>query len=288
MILVTGSTGHLGKATIKFLLNKVPASQIAAFARDKDKAAEFTEKGIDVRIGNYNDYASLQEATKGIDTVLLISSADMADRVGQHINVINAAKENGVKHILYTSADVKDINNSATGQIATDHAGTADYLRKSGVAYTLLNNNLYADVIPMFVGEKVLETGVYFPGGEGKVPFATREDMAEAAAVVLTTGGHENKEYTIAGDVAYSFGDIAQLLSDITGKGIAYTSPTANEHARVLTAAGVPEFYVGMLGSFAKAIKNSEFDTQNTDLTTLLGRKPTALKEYLQSVFGAK
>jgi NAD(P)H dehydrogenase (quinone) len=288
MILVTGSTGHLGKATIQFLLDKIPASQIAALARDKDKAAEHAEKDIDVRVGNYNDYESLKEATKGIDTVLLISSADMADRLTQHINVIKAAKDNGVKHIIYTSADVKDINNSATGEIAETHAATSKFLRQSGITYTLLNNNLYADVVPMFVGEKVLETGVYFPAGNGKVPFATREDMAEAAAVVLTTGGHENKEYTIAGENAHSFKDIAQMLSDITGKDVSYTSPSPDEYRTALTAAGVPEFFIGMLGNFATAIKNGEFDTQNTDLTQLLGRKPTSLKDYLESVFSAK
>jgi NAD(P)H dehydrogenase (quinone) len=288
MILVTGSTGHLGKATIKFLLNSIPASEIAALARDKDKAAEYAEKGIDLRIGNYNDYASLQAATKGIDTILLISSADMADRITQHINVMKAAKDNGVKHIIYTSADVKDINDSATGEIAETHAATSKFLRQSGITYTLLNNNLYADVVPMFVGEKVLETGVYLPAGEGKVPFATREDMAEAAAVVLTTAGHENKEYTIAGETAYSFREIAQMLSDVTEKEVPYTSPAPEEYRTALTAAGVPEFFIGMLGNFATAIKNSEFDTQNTDLTQLLGRKPTSLKDYLQLVFGAK
>jgi NAD(P)H dehydrogenase (quinone) len=288
MILVTGSTGHLGKATIQFLLNKIPASQIAALARDKDKATERTEKSIDVRVGNYNDYESLKEATKGIDTVLLISSADMDDRITQHINVIKAARENGVKHIIYTSADVKNINDSATGEIAETHAATSEFLRQSGITYTLLNNNLYADVVPMFVGEKVLETGVYFPAGDGKVPFATREDMAEAAAVVLTTDGHENKEYTIAGETAHSFKDIAQMLSDITAKDVSYTSPSPDEYRTALTAAGVPEFFIGMLGNFATAIKNGEFDTQNTDLTQLLGRKPTSLKDYLQSVFGAE
>jgi len=286
MILVTGSTGHLGKDTIKFLLNKIPASQIAAFARDKDKAADYTNQGIDVRTGNYKDYNSLLAATKGIDTVLLISSADFDDRIGQHINVINAAKENGVKHVIYTSVDTKDIYNSATGQIAADHAATADYLKASGLRYTLLNNNLYADVVPMFVGEKVLETGVYFPSGDGKVPFATREDMAEAAAVILTTTGHENKEYAIAGDVAYTFKDIAQLLSQITGKEVPFISPSPEEYTQALTAAGVPNVYVHMLGGFSLAIKNGEFDTNTTDLTKLLGRKPTTLKAYLETVFG--
>jgi NAD(P)H dehydrogenase (quinone) len=288
MILVTGATGHLGGATVDFLLQTIPAAQIAVLARDENKAAALKEKGIAVRIGNYKDYNSLVAAFAGIDKVLLVSSADMDDRFKQHKNAIDAAKEAGVKHVIYTSSDIKDITNSATGDIADVHNRTAQYLKMSGLSYTLLNNNLYADVLPMFLGEKVLETGVYFPGGEGKVPFATRSDMAEAAAQVLTTDLHENKEYAIAGDVAYSFGDIAQLLSEISGKEITYTSPTSDEFKQALSVAGVPEFFVGMLADFAKAIKDTEFDTQNSDLEKLIGRKPTSLKEYLRRVYSAQ
>ncbi|KGO92003.1 SDR family oxidoreductase [Flavobacterium subsaxonicum] len=286
MILVTGSTGHLGTATINFLLEKLPASQIAALARDENKAADFKAKGIDIRIGDYKNTNSLNTALTGIDTVLLISSADMDDRFRQHANVIDAAKQNGVKHVIYTSADVKDINNSLTGDIADVHARTSDYLRKSELTYTLLNNNLYADVLPQFIGEKAVETGVYFPAGEGRVPFATRSDMAQAAANVLTTTGHDNKEYTIAADVSYSFAEIAQILSEISGKEVPYISPTSEEFAQALTAAGVPPFYVGMLSDFAQAIKADEFNTQNTDLPKLLDREPTPLKAYLQTVYG--
>jgi len=288
MILVTGATGHLGAATVDFLLKTIPASQIAILARDESKAAALKAKGVEVRIGDYKKYESLVAACKGADKVLLISSADLDDRFKQHKNAIDAAKEAGVKHLIYTSSDIKDITNSSTGDIADVHNRTSQYLKESGLTYTLLNNNLYADVIPTLIGEKVLEMGVYFPGGEGKVPFATRNDMAEAAAHVLFNEGHENKEYVISGDVAYSFGDIAKLLSEISGKEITYTSPSSDEFKQALTAAGVPEFYVGMLADFAQAIKDTEFDTQNSDLEKLIGRKPTPLKEYLRGVYNAQ
>lgn len=288
MILVTGATGHLGAATVDFLLKTIPASQIAVLARDENKATPLKAKGVEVRIGDYKNYESLVATFKGADKVLLISSADMDDRFKQHKKAIDAAKEVGVKHLIYTGSDIKDITKSFTGEIADVHNNTSQYLKESGLTYTLLNNNLYADVIPTFIGEKVLETGVYFPGGEGKVPFATRSDMAEAAAHVLATDGHDNKEYAIAGDVAYSFGDITQLLSKISGKEITYTSPSTDEFKQALTAAGVPEFYVGMLADFAQAIKDTEFDTQNSDLEKLIGRKPTPLKEYLRGVYSAQ
>ena len=61
-ILITGSTGHLGGATIDFLIKKIPANSIAALARNSEKAKTLAEKGVDVRIGNYDDYQSLVKA----------------------------------------------------------------------------------------------------------------------------------------------------------------------------------------------------------------------------------
>ena len=120
--LITGSTGHLGSATIEYLLNKVSANEIAALARNEEKAKTLKEKGIDVRIGNYDDYDSLVKAFQGIDKLLLISASEIGNRAAQHINAINAVKEAGVEHIVYTSfIRQKDDPNSALWFIAKDH-----------------------------------------------------------------------------------------------------------------------------------------------------------------------
>jgi len=285
MILVTGSTGHLGKAVINYLLKKVPANTIAALARDENKAADLKAKGVDVRMGTYNDYASLVSAFKGIDKLLLVSSNDMENRTRQQINTVNAAKEAGVQHILYTSVSIKDIKHSAIAVVTESHDKTAEHIKASGLAYTLLNNNLYADVLPMFLGDKVLETGIFFPAGNGKVPFATRDNMAAAAANILTSEGHENKEYAVSSDISYSFFDIADTLSELSGKQINYIDAPKDVYVETLTKAGVPEGYVSFFAGFAEAIKQNEFDLPNDTLETLIGKKPTSLKEYLQSTY---
>ncbi|MFP9097991.1 SDR family oxidoreductase [Flavobacterium sp. RHBU_24] len=272
---------------LTYLLEKIPASQIAVLARDAQKAQHFADKGVTVRTGDYHNFDSLQTAFEGVDKVLLVSSNDFNDRFGQHKNVIDAAKAAGATLLAYTSIEEKDPHNSATGILAKDHALTADYLKESGLPYVLLNNSLYADVVPMFIGEQVLENGIFFPAGEGRVPFATREDMALAAAVVLTSEGHENEEYAIANDETYSFADVAQYISEITGKEITYTSPEAAVYKQALESAGVPEMFIWMLGGFAQAIKDGELETGEADLSKLIGKKPTTLKEYLTGVYGS-
>jgi NAD(P)H dehydrogenase (quinone) len=287
MILVTGSTGHFGKATIDFLLKKLPSSSIAALARDKNKAADLAAKGIDIRIGDYTDFDSMVKAFTGIEKLLLISSNDMNDRGEQHVNAINAAQKAGVKHIVYTSADIKDPLQSAIVFITDGHVKAGNQIKNSGMIYTILKNNLYAECIPMFLGEKLPENGVFFPAGTGKTPFAARLDMAEAAANVLTTEGHANKEYSISSDISYSFSNVADLLSEISGRNIPYLNPPKEVFTEQLIRAGVPEMYVGFTAAFAEAIKQDEFNLPGTTLESLLGRKPISLKAFLQTIYSS-
>jgi NAD(P)H dehydrogenase (quinone) len=137
----------------------------------------------------------------------------------------------------------------------------------------------------MFMGEKVLETGIFLPAGDGKASFATRLDMAEAAANILSGEGHENKEYLLANDTNYSLSDVASLLSELTGKRVMYHSPSAEVFTETLSKAGVPKEMIGMSAGFCEAIRQGEFSTTKSDLQFLLGRKPTTLKEYLKSVY---
>ena len=288
MILVTGATGHLGNAAIRSLLEKgVPANKITALVRDENKAGNLSEQGVHLKTGNYNDYNSLVDALEGVDKLFLISSNDVAaDTLLQHKNVINAAKENGVQHIVYISQEIKDDETTAIPFVIQVHRATAEYIKETGIAYTIFNDSLYADSIGKFSGEAFLENGIFFPAGNGKVPFVPRTDIGEAAAVVLTTPGHEYKTYAITGNDANSFEDIAGFLTEITGKKVTYLKPDLDTYIDALGKAGVPKEVVGFLGAFSTAIRNGEFDTQRSDLEQLLGRKPTELKEFLKITYG--
>lgn len=289
-ILVTGATGNFGKAAIDFLLKKgISANNIFALVRDKEKAEVLKSKGINLKIGNYDNYDSLIEAFKGIDKLLLVSGSDVVNRGKQHENAIKAAKEAGVKHIMYTSFERKnETETSPITMIAKAHIDTEKTIKASGLDYTLFRNNLYMDVLPMFLGEQVLETGIFFPAGETKSAFVLRNDLAEATAHVLATEGHVNKEYVMSNTINYSLQDVADILSKITNNTIAYTSPDANVYINTLSNAGVPMEYVGMFAGFAEAIKQGEFNTSKTDLEDLLGRKPVTLETFLRQVYSGK
>lgn len=286
-ILVTGATGNFGKLTIDFLLKKgVDAANILALVRDEAKAADLAAKGISLKIGDYDNYDSLLAAFQGVDKLVLVSGTDLANRSKQQLNAVKAAKEAGVKHIIYTSFERKnETETSPIAFLAQSHIDTDNAIKASGISYTIFRNNLYLDVLPMFLGEKVLEQGIFFPAGEGQAAYVSRNDLAEAAANVLISEGHENKEYATNNTENYAMKDIAESLSEISGKEINYLNPNSEEYAQTLKGAGVPAEYIGMFVGFAEAIKQGEFQTETSDLEKLLGRKPVSLSDFLKQVY---
>ncbi|MBL4561394.1 MAG: SDR family oxidoreductase [Labilibaculum sp.] len=284
MILVTGATGHLGNATIEFLLERgIEANQISALVRSTEKAQDLKAKGINLVIGNYDNYTSLVTAFKNIDKLFFVSSSDISHRLQQHGNVVKAAKEANVNYVVYTSFQRKDeTEKSPLYGFVQVHILTDKWLKESGLTYTILKNNVYMDFIPFFIGNDVLETGtIYLPAGNGKISFALRFEMAEAAASILASSGHENKVYDFTNTEAYSYADVAKYITEATGKEINYVSPTAEEYTKALANTGISQLNI----SVALGQAQGEFDTTSYDLGNLLGRKPTILQDYLKTIY---
>lgn len=291
MILVTGATGHFGKSTIDFLLkNGTSATNIVALVRAEEKAAELKSKGVALRVGDYDNYASLVNAFKGVEKLLFVSGSDIQTRLEQHQNVVRAAKEAGVKHIVYTSFQGKnETETSPLWLVAQSHLQTEVWLKESGIDYTILKNTIYMDLVPAFLGDKVLETGViYLPAGNGKVSAVLRAEMAEATANILTGSNHAGKTYRFTNHEAFSYQEVAGYLSEITGKTINYISPTVDEYAHKLAVHGVPNEFIGVFSAFAVAQAGGELDLVGSDLEHFLGRRPRSVKTFLTQVYSPK
>ena len=287
-ILVTGATGQLGSYLINKLLEKVSPEEITVLVRDEHKAEALKNKGVQIMVGNYNDPASLVKAFKGIDKLYFISSSEMMNRVEQHENVVKAAIEAKVGHIFYTSAQRKSEDGSSPSAIITnDHVKTDEIIKQSELTYTILKHGLYSDILPLFMGDKVIETGtVFLPAANGKAAFASRKDMAEAGAILLTTNGHENKTYEISGVDSLSFQDIAGILSELSGKSIQYVSPSPEQYADQLRSYGVPDQMIQGASNLCVGIAQEEFDFPSNDIQNILGRKLETVKESLKVAYG--
>src|SRR5690606_14038164 len=142
--------------------------------------------GIEARAFDYTQPETLAASLTGIDTLFLISGNEIGQRAIQHKNVINAAKQAGVKWIVYTSLLKAD---SSSLILVAEHLATEKDLRESGITYTILRNGWYTENYAQSIPSSIQAGGFIGSAGEGKISSASREDFAEAAAVILTTEG---------------------------------------------------------------------------------------------------
>jgi NAD(P)H dehydrogenase (quinone) len=276
MIVITAASGHLGQLVLEDLLGRgVPASGIRAVVRDTAKLADYAGRGVEVVPGDYTDEDSLVKALSGAEKFLLISSAGSSEeRIKHHLNAIAAAKQVGVKHVVYTS--IPNAEGNAIG-FSWVHKDTESALRQSGIPFTILRNNWYFENLLGSIGA-ALEHGAFIgSAGEGKVAFAARADYAAAAAAVLTGEGHEGKTYELTGDAAITKAEVAAEVTAQSGKQVAYASLPQQEYAKALEGFGLPAGLSTDLAQADVAISEGALAQTTADLRTLIGRPTTTL-----------
>ncbi len=282
MIVVTGATGQIGRQIVEGLLTQLPSAQIGASVRDPEKARDFEQRGVRVSKGDFTDPSSLAEALDGAEQVLIISGNTLGEeRVRQHGNAIQAAKDAGAKRILYTSHQAA--NPSSAVAFARDHAATEALLQSSGVPFVSLRNGFYAESAVYQLGG-MKETGRLALPEDGPVSWTARADLAVAAVAALTdTSLFEGITPPLTASEAVEFADIARLASEILQRDITRVVVSDEEYRRAQLAHGFPGRMVDLLASLFGATRALEFDVVDPTLERILGRKPTAMSETLRN-----
>jgi NAD(P)H dehydrogenase (quinone) len=281
-ILVTGVSGEMGKLTVYHLLKKgVQASDIIGLSRKREGLDDLVNNGVEIRIGDYLNCNSLLQAFEGVDKLMLTSAVAFTDRSTQHYNVVTTAREAGVKHVVYMSVMRKEGSGRIMPGITESDLFTEQVLRSSGLDYTILYHPPFTDVLSLYFGSHPLKNGIEVPAGYGKMAPATRDDLAEAHAEILSAADHKNKTYSLGGNELISFVDIANILSEVSGKSISFSTITAEEYIESFVDDGTPRKVAEFLTSWVTAIEEGEFEFRSGDLERLLGRKTKTFKEYL-------
>ncbi|MFJ8821575.1 SDR family oxidoreductase [Streptomyces sp. NPDC102467] len=276
-LVITGATGHLGRLVVEGLLAAgVPAGEIAAVVRDKEKAAELSARGVELRIADYSAPETLNGAFRSGDKVLLISGSEVGQRVAQHQAVIDAAKAAGVASLAYTGVLGGP---DADFALADEHKVTEQAILDSGLPYTFLRNGWYHENYTENLAPVLEHGAVLASAGEGRVASASRADYAAAAVAVLTGEGHEGKAYELSGDVAWSLAEYAAEVAKQSGKEIVYRAVTPEENREVLLGAGLPAPFADILVGVDTAIEQGLLARRNGDLARLIGRPTTPLAE---------
>jgi len=233
--------------------------------------------GVEIAQGDMGRPETLVEALRGVDRAMLISST-VPDMLEVQSTFIEAAKRAGVRHIVKLSGIIPDLDSPF--RYARMHGEIEQRLEASGIAFTHLRAGefmaAYFRQVPSIVGKGVLA----LPMGDARIASLDTGDLAEVAATVLTTPGHENRAYPLTGPESLSMAEVAAKLSAATGKAIRYVAidPAEAEQARL--AAGMPAYLAeGLTELFAERRKGKEARVWNT-VEEVFGWKPTSFDEF--------
>ena len=282
-LLVTGASGHLGRRVLELLLETHKGTIIAA-TRTPEKLADFSQRGVIVRHADFEDQASLLQAFKGVDRLLLIST-DALDvpgrRLNQHRNAVKAAEQAGVSHVVYTS--LMNPGPDSPAFVAPDHRGTEEALAETKMGWTVLRENIYAEVLLMSVAQAI-QTGKLFNAiGDGKAAYITREDVAHAAAAAIASSFEGRRTLDITGPEAVSQYEVAAIASKVLGQEISYVPLELEVLVQNMVAGGLPRPLAEGYASFDTAIAQNKFSTVSNTVEELTRRKPTSIADFLSA-----
>ncbi|KOH44323.1 SDR family oxidoreductase [Sunxiuqinia dokdonensis] len=278
---ITGATGQLGQLVVDQLKGKVGKDRLVAFVRNPEKAKEL---GVESRPFDYDKPDGLAEQLKGIDRLLLISANELGQRARQHKNVIDAAKNAGIKWLVYTSLLHAD---STTINLAGEHLETEKLLKDSGIDHTILRNGWYTENYTGSIGGALAGGAFIGSAGSGKISSAARLDYAEAAAIVLTDESYKGKVFELAGDEAYTLHDLAAEISKQTGKDIPYKNLPEKEYAKILESFSIPKVFADGIASWDVSASKGDLFDDSQQLSKLIGRPTTPMAESVKSALSS-
>ncbi|MCS5710948.1 NmrA family NAD(P)-binding protein [Candidatus Berkiella aquae] len=281
MLLITGGNGRLGRQLIEQLNQLHLQKQFIVSVRDMNKAQTLIAANNQVRCIDFNDTHSLEKGLKDIQTLFFISvDGPLPARMQQQQNVIEAATRMGVKHIVYTS--FIDIAEDSPFALSKAHAKTEYLLKQSGITYTLLRNNLYADLVPLLA--KLTDGNFTLPAHNGKVAFISREDIASfAVKVLLEPNKHQNKTYELTGSQAYTYFEVATLLSKKFSKEVNYRPGTSADYIQQLQKIGLPVSLASAMSGMYEAVKEEHlgYARISPDFEKVMGKPAKSLQDWL-------
>lgn len=276
-ILIIGGTGKVGSALVQQLAQKKIKARV--LLRNNNKVNQIENLGMTTAMGDVTNIASIAAAMKGIEKLFLLVSPN-PDEAKIKSAIIEEAKKAGIKHIVMLSGAGAN-NNSAISQ-AQQHAKAEDYLKASGLDFTILQPYFF---MQNFINQAVAiksQGAIYGNYGEGKLAIVDARDIAAVATACLTENGHNNQTYIITGGEAITNADAAKIVSDIIGKNVNYVDMPSEQLKGSLTNMGYPEWLANDLVMLGENISAGEFSKTTDTVERIAHKNPISFSEFIR------
>ncbi len=278
MILVTGATGMFGSRVVRETVAR--GGEVRGLVHSDAKITEVTDAGAEAVVGDLDRPETLPAALEGVERVFLIAPMDLQGGARDSA-VIEAARDAGVRQIVKLHGAVRHDGDPLDQQ----HQQAMQTLRDSGLQWTLFSPQTVMETNLFGQADAIRSTGAMWgTAGEGRAAMVAADDCGRAAAVVLTTDGHEGREYAITGPVALTFGEIAAAMSRVLGRPVAYNDLPEEDFKPILLESGMSEqeAEIGVLLHY-RAFRRGDAELVTRDYEDLTGEAPTTIEAWLQA-----
>lgn len=276
-IAVTAASGALGEATLKSLISQIGIENAIGIARNPERIKEWV---FNKREGNYNSRSQFLEALKGIDTVILITSNDKPEnRLKQHINVIDAAKQAGVSRIIFTGI-IGKINGSFFDPFKQSALDTEDYLKNTGISYVVARNGLYIDPDLEAIKDYIADGCITNSAGEGKVSYTSRDELAYAYTKIACDPTIKNITVNLAGE-AITQNELAAKINQVYNTTLNYKPVTVESYLQDRINAFKDEYFAKIIAGIYDDISRGHFEV-SSDFKKVTGRDHKSILDIIK------
>lgn len=273
-IAITAASGQLGSEIARATIEVAGRSSVIGLARTPGKAQSL---GIEIRPGDYDSPTELEESLAGVDSLLVVSGMDAPEkRIGQHRNVIEAARKAGVGKAVYTSVQGAE-EGTAFSPIVQSNRKTEEDIRNSGLEWVIGRNGIYIEPDIEYIKVYEERGEIANCAGDGKCGYTTRPELARAYARMLTESGHNGHTYNLHGEPITQY-QLAEYLNDAFGTDLKYRAMSVAEY-RQERIAELGEVLGSIIAGIYEGIRHGAANNES-HFATAAGRAHRSWADY--------
>jgi uncharacterized protein YbjT (DUF2867 family) len=285
-ILITGATGTVGSEVMKQLSSATPAVKIKAAIHSVEnlKRVKDVDDRIEPLLFDYEKPESIREALRSVDKLFLLTP-DTPTAAELASNMVTEAKKAGIRHIVKQSVQAAD-STAAAAIVSTIrlHRQAEKIIEESGIPYTFLRPGEFMQNFIRWYSETIKEQGAfYLPAGDTKVGFVDVRDIAAVAVKALTEDDendkHKNKAYTITGPEELSYYQVAEILSNATGRKIDYVNISEEETRRAMKDMGISDSLINGVIEVIELYRRG-IPQLSSAVEEITGKKPISFSQF--------
>ncbi len=276
MILLTGATGKTGSATAKALNER--GIKFRALIRNEEKREEIESLGGEVVIGSIENKEAVDQSMVDIEAALILLP-NSENQLSLEKQLVDSAKQAGANRVVKMSSI--EATPDATSPIPKLHLESEEYIKQSGLSWTMIKPNFYMQNLLASAGTIKDQGKIFLPMGEGKTGMIDTTDVGKVLAKVLSEDGHESMNHEITGPEILSFYEVAEIFSQGLGKQVDYVDVPLGAYKETLGQFLTNQWHLDAVIDLFKGIADGGIEEKTDTYSELMGESPKSLSEFI-------